>query len=74
MWRKMATLAAFGGLVVGGSAAGRVHTVHRGDTLQLDASATTDPDDAASGLTYLWDLNENGIYGETGSAAAGSRV
>ncbi|HEV7534121.1 MAG TPA: transglycosylase SLT domain-containing protein [Acidimicrobiia bacterium] len=34
MWRKMATLAAFGGLVVGGSAAGRIHTVHRGDTLE----------------------------------------
>ena len=34
MWRKMATLATLGGLVVGGSAAGRVHTVRRGETLE----------------------------------------
>src|SRR5437764_5127806 len=33
MWRKMAVVAAFGGLVVGGSAAGRVHVVKRGETL-----------------------------------------
>jgi len=34
MWRKMVVLATFGGLVVGGSAAGRVHTVKRGETLE----------------------------------------
>jgi soluble lytic murein transglycosylase-like protein len=34
MWRKMVVLATFGGLVVGGSAAGRVHTVRRGETLE----------------------------------------
>ena len=34
MWRKMVALATFGGLVVGGSAAGRVHTVRRGETLE----------------------------------------
>ena len=34
MWRKMAMVAAFGGLVVGGSAAGRVHVVQRGETLE----------------------------------------
>ena len=34
MWRKMVALATFGGLVMGGSAAGRVHTVKRGDTLE----------------------------------------
>jgi len=34
MWRKMAMVAAFGGLVVGGSAAGRVHVVKRGETLE----------------------------------------
>jgi len=34
MWRKMLTLATLGGLVVGGSAAGRIHTVRRGDTLE----------------------------------------
>jgi soluble lytic murein transglycosylase-like protein len=34
MWRKMVALATFSGLVVGGSAAGRVHTVKRGETLE----------------------------------------
>ena len=34
MWRKMATLATVGGLVIGGSAAGRVHVVRRGETLE----------------------------------------
>jgi N-acetylmuramoyl-L-alanine amidase len=33
MWRKMLVIGALGGLVAGGSAAGRVHTVKRGDTL-----------------------------------------
>jgi len=34
MWRKLITLATFSGLVVGGAAAGRVHVVKRGDTLE----------------------------------------
>ena len=34
MWRKMVTLGTLAGLVVGGSAAGRIHTVRRGDTLE----------------------------------------
>jgi soluble lytic murein transglycosylase-like protein len=34
MWRKMVTLGTLVGLVVCGSAAGRVHTVRRGDTLE----------------------------------------
>ena len=34
MWRKLTVFAALGGLVVTGSAAGRVHTVRRGDTLE----------------------------------------
>jgi N-acetylmuramoyl-L-alanine amidase len=33
MWRKMVVLSSLGGLVVAGSAAGRVHAVKRGDTL-----------------------------------------
>jgi len=33
MWRKMLVFGALGGLVAGGSAAGRVHTVKRGETL-----------------------------------------
>src|SRR5436309_9467123 len=34
MWRTVAVVAAFGGLVVGGSAAGRVHVVKPGETLE----------------------------------------
>jgi len=34
MWRKMVMLGTLAGLAVGGSAAGRVHTVRRGDTLE----------------------------------------
>jgi len=34
MWRKMLTLGTLAGLVAGGTAAGRVHTVRRGDTLE----------------------------------------
>ena len=34
MWRKMIVFGALGGLVVSGSAAGRIHTVRRGDTLE----------------------------------------
>lgn len=33
MWRKMMVFSALGGLIVTGSAAGRIHTVQRGDTL-----------------------------------------
>ena len=33
MWRKMMVFGALGGLVVSGSAAGRVHTIKRGETL-----------------------------------------
>ncbi|MDQ1492261.1 MAG: LysM domain, partial [Actinomycetota bacterium] len=34
MWRKMIAVGALGGLVISGSAAGRIHTVRRGDTLE----------------------------------------
>jgi N-acetylmuramoyl-L-alanine amidase len=34
MWRRVTGLAAFGGLILGGSAAGRVHVVRRGETLE----------------------------------------
>ena len=34
MWRKMALISVLGGVLVAGSAAGRVHTVRRGDTLE----------------------------------------
>jgi LysM repeat protein len=38
MWRKVMVIGALGGLVVSGSAAGRVHTVKRGDTLSAIAA------------------------------------
>jgi soluble lytic murein transglycosylase-like protein len=34
MWRKMVTMGTLAGLAVSGSAAGRIHTVRRGDTLE----------------------------------------
>ena len=37
MWRKMMVLGALGSLVVSGSAAGRVYTIRRGDTLEAIA-------------------------------------
>ena len=43
--------------------------VEEGTTITLDASGTTDPDQDPASLTYLWDLNGNGVFGETGSAA-----
>jgi uncharacterized delta-60 repeat protein len=49
--------------------AGGPYTVPEGGSVVLDASGTTDANQDPSTLTYLWDLNGNGIYGETGSAA-----
>jgi hypothetical protein len=49
--------------------AGGPYTVEEGGTVTLDASGTTDPSQDPSTLTYLWDLNGDGIFGETGSAA-----
>ncbi|MEW6473682.1 MAG: LysM peptidoglycan-binding domain-containing protein [Actinomycetota bacterium] len=55
MWRKVMVLGALGGLVVSGSAAGRVHAVKRGDTLSgiaqrygVDTAALA----AANGLAH----------------------
>jgi sugar lactone lactonase YvrE len=49
--------------------AGGPYTVEEGGTVTLDPSGTTDPGQDLSKLTYLWDLNGDGIFGETGSAA-----
>jgi hypothetical protein len=46
------------------------YAVAPGGTVQLSAAGTSDPDEPASGLTYLWDLDGDGAYGETGAAAA----
>jgi probable HAF family extracellular repeat protein len=49
--------------------AGGSYSVGEGLFLQLNGSAT-DPYYPASSLTYAWDLDGDGIFGETGSAAA----
>jgi hypothetical protein len=49
--------------------AGGPYTVAEGGSVTLDASGTTDPDQPSTTLTYQWDLDGDGIYGETGAAA-----
>ncbi|MHC5543728.1 PKD domain-containing protein, partial [Singulisphaera rosea] len=49
--------------------AGGPYRINEGDGLSLDATATTDPNQPASTLTYAWDLNGDGIYTD----AAGAR-
>jgi Ca2+-binding RTX toxin-like protein len=49
--------------------AGGPDSVLEGGTVALDGSASTDPDQTASTLTYDWDLDNDGIYGETGANA-----
>jgi hypothetical protein len=44
--------------------AGGPYTVNEGGTVALSGAASSGTD-----LTYAWDLNGNGIFGETGSAA-----
>lgn len=45
------------------------YTVSDADTIQLDASASSDVDQPVGTLTYLWDLDGDGVYGETGAGA-----
>ena len=49
--------------------AGGPYTVPEGGSVTLDGSQSTDPNQPASTLNYQWDLNGNGIFGETGTAA-----
>jgi Ca2+-binding RTX toxin-like protein len=43
--------------------AGGPYTLREGDSLTLDASGSSDPDPLDQ-LTYLWDVNGDGIYGD----------
>ncbi|MCP4859521.1 MAG: PKD domain-containing protein [Fuerstiella sp.] len=49
--------------------AGRTYSVPEDSSVQLDASASTDPDQGAQTLSYDWDLDGDGIFGETGATA-----
>jgi uncharacterized delta-60 repeat protein len=49
--------------------AGGPYTVLEGGTVVLDGSQSSDPNQPANTLTYQWDLNGDGIFGETGAAA-----
>lgn len=48
------------------ASAGGPYTVPENGTVVLDASATFDPEQSAASLTYAWDLDGDGVFGETG--------
>lgn len=52
------------------SDAGGPYAVEEGSVIQLDVSGTTDPDLPNDNLTYAWDLDGDGLFGETGTDAA----
>ena len=45
------------------------YTDNEGGSLTLDASHSSDADQPSTSLTYLWDLDNDGEFGETGNAA-----
>ena len=49
--------------------AGGPYSVAEGGSLTLDATASTDPEQDGSSLIYTWDLDGDGVYGESGAAA-----
>jgi uncharacterized delta-60 repeat protein len=50
--------------------AGGPYSVVEGNSVVLDASNTTDPDQTANTLLYEWDLDGDGIFGESDEAAS----
>jgi hypothetical protein len=46
------------------------YTVAPGGSVALSALGSSDPDEPAAGLFYLWDLDGDGNYGEAGALAA----
>jgi uncharacterized delta-60 repeat protein len=50
--------------------AGGPYVVVAGGTVVLDGTASTDPNQPSDSLLYEWDLDGDGVLGETGPAAA----
>lgn len=50
--------------------AGGPYTAVEGGSVQLDASGSSDPDQDTGTLVYEWDLDGDGVFGETGLDAS----
>jgi RHS repeat-associated protein len=53
--------------------AGGPYSVDEGGSIQLNGTNSYDPDQAGSTLTYAWDLDGDGIYGEASTARGDER-
>ena len=71
MWRKIVTLGLLAGLVATGSAAGRIHTVKRGDTLEGIGRQPRPQDDAVGQRIAGGDAEREWIVAEDGPASRG---
>lgn len=49
--------------------AGGPYNVAEGGSVLLNGSQSFDPENGTAGLSYLWDLDDDGIFGESGGAA-----
>ena len=50
--------------------AGGPYAVAEGGSVPLDATGSSDPNQSSGSLTYTWDLDGDGVFGETGAAAS----